>query len=420
VHGRGQLVLLASVLAACAHARPPGARSPRLEIEAPRPGTFLREPEVEVTGRFRTYDGRAWIWIEDTSAATRGDHFHARIPLREGGVEIKVHLTDGRGEVAEERVRVRVESPDRPRPGRRCVGRICLDYEVRGSPRRNASQLITNAVVVLTPFGFDERLDELWPEMVGAGRPLDSRERFVVGVAPAHNQDGSLAPAADASGALEALADELALARPLRVVGASSSGAELGLRWLAAGPASIGTLVLCGGHDRPYDEPTFRRLETLVRSASSAARADGSFWNPIAELIVGASYTDAYLADARYANEHGLTLERAERFRPALVEKMARYWAGHLHAADLRRRIEDARQLSEHPLQYAPGPATQVRFVVNRLDRTISTGQVEETVRRLRAAGAQVELVTFEDVHGHSAFFRSSPEALRRVLGTLP
>jgi pimeloyl-ACP methyl ester carboxylesterase len=380
----------------------------------------LREPEVEVTGRFNTYDGRAWIWIEDITAETHGDHFHARIPLREGGFEIKVHLTDGRGQVAEDRLRVRVESPDRPRPGRRCAGEICLRYEVRGSPRRDASNRIANAVVVLTPFGFDERLDELWPEMVGAGRPLDSRKRFVVGVALPQAQDGSLAPVAAASDALEALANELALARPLRVVGASSSGAELGLRWLAARPTSIRTLVLCGGHDRPYDETTFRRLETLVRSTSPDARAGGSFWNAIAELIVGASFTDTYLADARYANEHGLTLERADRFRPALVEKMARYWAGHLHAADLRRRIEDARQLSEHPLRYAPAPDTQLRFVVNRLDRTISAAQVEKTAHRLRAAGAQVELVTFEDVHGHSAFFRSSPEALRRVLGALP
>ena len=47
-------------------------------------------------------------------------------------------------------------------------------------------------------------------------------------------------------------------------------------------------------------------------------------------------------------------------------------------------------------------------LIANRLDQTTRLARIEDTARALRAAGARVDVEVFDDVRGHSVFFRSS------------
>jgi hypothetical protein len=137
-------------------------------------------------------------------------------------------------------------------------------------------------------------------------------------------------------------------------------------------------------------------------------------------LIVDGSYTEIYLHGADGPREHGLEREAAQGgFRAALVSKMSAYWQEALVPEDLKVRLDEAREIDRHPLTYAPRPGTRIDFVGNRLDRTIHASVIEAAARRLKTAGAETHVDFFDDIHGHSAFFRAVPAPLARALDAL-
>jgi pimeloyl-ACP methyl ester carboxylesterase len=385
-----------------------------VHVDAPLAGTFIRDPEVEVSGTFTTYDGRGWVWVDSVAAHVDGNRFTAhRVPLSEGATQLGISLTDGRGQRFLRQLPLVVETPDRPRPDRVCVETgACLDYEVRGRPRRDAEGRITNAVVVLTSLGFSERLDELWPELIGPGRALDTHRLLIVGVAPARTSGQTLATAEENVRLLDHLATTGRFQRPLTVMGAASLGTELALRWLSAHPESIRHLIACGGHDRPFAEPVVQDLHRYLQDHPPPQRRSGqlsAWWRGIVEKILPATFTDRYLDDDAHAAEWSLELEAKSRgMRGALTDAMRDDFMRSVDPRDVSLRIADAMSLAQHPVEYHPRAGTRVRFVANRLDRSVSIRGIEDAAETLRRAGAQVEVSAFEDPRGHAVFFRSS------------
>jgi hypothetical protein len=98
---------------------------------------------------------------------------------------------------------------------------------------------------------------------------------------------------------------------------------------------------------------------------------------------------------------------------------MADYWARTLPAEDLLARIAQARTLTERPLEFHLRSGTPVWVVANRSDRISTSSQMERMCDRLRAAGANATLLWFDDVRGHTAFFRTVPSALNAGLRSL-
>src|SRR5262245_32194384 len=69
-----------------------------VHVDAPRAGTFVQDPEIDVVGTFTTYDGRGWVWVDQVEAHVEGNRFVARhVPLREGAMQLAISLTDGQG-----------------------------------------------------------------------------------------------------------------------------------------------------------------------------------------------------------------------------------------------------------------------------------------------------------------------------------
>ncbi len=383
-----------AALAACAHAPPGVARPipspvPRVVVEAPAPGQLVRGAEVDVRGRFVTYDGRAWIFADGTRAEIAGDRFVAHhVPLREGPVSIVLALSDGRGANAHASVEVVVEPPERPRSATLCQGHLgCVRYEQRGVPRRDAAGKIVNAVVILVAYGLDERLDEMWPDVVGPGRALDPRDRVVIGVTGIAGERTGAAPASPAGTAalLPALFDALELDRGAAVIGVSTYGAEAALRALADG-AFAGSLLVCGGHDRPYDEPALRAV------GEAAARTTGA----------GPELARALAAIVPAGDVPGL--------------------AAHLRAhpaAELAARLAPTLALASAPLAYPPLAGRRVQVVANQDDKLASIIRVRALALRLRLAGAAVVVHELADPLGHEAFFARVPPALEAAIAAL-
>ncbi len=397
----------------------PVQASTQLVVDQPTPGALQREAELEVRGHFSTATGKAWIYVESVAAEIAGDRFVARrVPLREGKMDLRVELTDGGGKKTLLFVPIVVETPDRPRTSEVCDAGTspCLRVEVRGVPRRDESGRITNAVVVLNAFGFDERLDEMWPELIGPARPLDPRHFYILGVSPAR---GEQAPrAAEVPALLARLWTTAQLGSHAVVIGASSYGSELALRALAAGAFGKegGPLLLCGGHDRPFAEQPMRRLRQIFLDAAHTARPAAE-WEAIATVAVSATYTEAYLKNNANAEEHGLDAEaKTEGFWRALIERSAALWSKALTLGALGNRVEDAFALEQHPLVWPSLAGRRVVFVANERDRTSSIAQVRASAERLTAAGARVEVRSFDDELGHAAFFQRVPSVLARAV----
>ncbi|MEO6951042.1 MAG: hypothetical protein ABI321_04440 [Polyangia bacterium] len=392
-------VLAALALAGCAHApvvRPVDRLElPVVSVETPSAGSIQHAAELEVRGTLHTGDGRGWVWVDGTQAEVHDGTWVAhRVPLHEGSIELGVVLTDSAGTKVRVNVPLVVETHDRPFSDHLCVGETCLRYETRGVPVRDAAGIITNAVVVVSAYGFGEKLDALWPELVGPGRALDSRTRYVIGVA------------SDAGVPVETLMASLALAKTTPLVGASTYGAEAVLRLVARSPAWVGPVVICGGHDRPWDEPLVR----AVRQALDGPDA----WRRVVSLMVPASYTPHYLADVRHASEHGLVDEaRVQGLEKALIERQL---ARPASIAALRERLDRAQALSKAPLLFSGLAGRRVTLVVNTQDRLVALLRVRALGDRLRAAGATVKFVPFDDELGHSAYFRHAPPALEQAL----
>ena len=405
-------VVVAFALAGCAHGPPVSSvrrtgqptrtltqtLRPTLTVEQPVAGSILHGAEVEVRGTVHTRDGRGWVWVDGTQAEVRGGTFVAhRVPLREGAIELGVEVTDSAGVKARLAVPLVVESHDRPFSDQLCTDGACLRYETRGVPLRDGAGRITNAIVVVSAYGFGEKLDALWPDLVGPERALDSRSRFIVGVA------------SDPGVPLALLLEALQLARTTPLVGASTYGVEVVLRLVAGAPAWTGPVVLCGGHDRPWDEPLVRE----VRKALD--RPDP--WRRVVTLMVPGSYTPRYLADVRHAAEHGLVEEaRAHGLEVALVERqVARAEA----LGRLRLRLDAAQALGNAPLVYPRLDGRRLTLVVNTQDRLVAAARVRSLAERLRTIGAQVDVRAFDDELGHSAYFRHVPPALEQALAEL-
>lgn len=391
-------------LAGCAHApiaRPRGDSLPTLDVASPSAGSIQHAPEVEVRGSLRTSDGRGWVWVDGTPAEVHDGTWVAhRVPIGEGQIELGVVLTDGAGRKTSVRVPLVVETHDRPFSDRLCVADRCLRYETRGTPVRDEKGLVTNAIVVVSAYGFGEQLDSLWPDLVGPQRALDSRTRWIVGVA------------SDPGVPLERLMESLALARTTPLVGASTYGAETVLRLVAREPTWTGPVVICGGHDRAWDEPVVR----AVRRALDAPDA----WRRVVELMVPATYTLRYLADVRHAVEHGLVEEsRGQGLAKALIELQLAHPAS---MDELRSRLETTDGLGKAPLVFTGLAGRRITLIVNTQDRLVSAARVRALGDRLRAAGATVTLATLDDELGHSAYFRHAPPALEQALveGTRP
>ena len=408
-----RLLLASLFVAGCVHGlpvlEPASALAPLLVIESPRPNALVREPEVDVSGRFVTYDGRAWVHADATQAETKGGRFAARhVPLHDGKATIFVDLTDGRGQKVHTGLPLIVETPDRPRPGVLCRPALgCVRFEERGLPIRDAADHIANAAIVVVAFGFDERLDELWPDLVGPGRALDPRERYILGVAGAQDDVGRR-PGPDA---IVSLLDELvrdrALDRGAALIGASSYGSELVLRSLARG-LTTGPIMLCGGHDRPYEEPAMQAVQaTLQRVVTQAPNAA---WLELARVIVPVSYGPGYLAQLGHASTHGLVAEaNAHGLEAALVEQLAAHFAGALSVVELARRMDAAFELREKPLVYPAIKGRHIVLVANTEDQMMSVSRMRALALRLRSAGAQVTTHALSDPLGQNVFFHRVP-----------
>ncbi len=309
------------------------------------------------------------------------------------------------------------EAPEPPRYAVFCRPALgCLRYEARGRARRAAGRIV-NAAVVLSSFGFDERIDELWPGLIGPGRALDPEERYIVGVAA----QGEPSPGpADFLRLLRALVDEMKLDRGVPLLGASSYGAELALRALAGG-LFTGPMLVCGGHDRPFEEPAMQRMHAAVAPLASSASAEHpQAWREVASLLVPMSYGPGYLADEKNAAAHGLVREAAERgLERALVDQLAAHFATHVALAALRRRMDAAFELATQALVYPPLRGRRLIVVANREDQLMSVAGMRALAARLRAAGGAVALYELSDPLGHSAFFRHVPVELETAVRAL-
>ena len=397
---KGVVVTLA--LAGCAHGPPVReglrTRPPTLRVEQPVAGSIQHAADVEVRGTVNTRDGLGWVWVDGTQAEVKGGKFVAhRVPLREGTIELGVEVTDSAGTKARLTVPLVVESHDRPFSAQVCADGACLRYETRGVPRRDGTGRITNAIVVVSAYGFGEKLDALWPDLVGPERALDSRSRFIVGVA------------SDPGVPLPLLLEALQLTKTTPLVGASTYGVEAVLRLVSGAPAWTGPVVLCGGHDRPWDEPLVREVRKALDGPDP--------WRRVVALMVPGSYTPRYLADVRHAAEHGLVEEaRAHGLQAALVERqVARPEA----LEPLRTRLDAAQALGKAPLVYPRLDGRRVTLVVNTQDRMVAEARVRALAERLRTIGAQVDVRAFDDALGHSAYFRHVPSALEQALAEL-
>jgi hypothetical protein len=421
-------------LGACAHTGPAskatpkatpntsGERAPELLVEQPRAGALVRAAEVTVTGRVRTYDGRAWVHVDSISARVDGDRFVAEhVPLREDQA-LHVDLADGHGRHAAATIALIAESPDRPRSDELCTPALdCLRYEVRGRPHRNAAGKVDNAVLVLPAFGLDERLDELWPDLIGPGRALDPRERYLIGIGPATTRKDA-APAApiddpDAIWLLIAqLATTLELDPEVPVIGVSYGG-ELALHGLASG-ALRGPLLLGGAHDRPFDEPAMQALRAIF--LRSASKPKDAVWASIAHIVVPATYGAAYLADPQHAIVHGLVEEaRVGGLQAALERELVAHFAPTFSTARLAARVERAYLLKAQPLDYPSLTGRHVILVANKPDGLAAATRVHGLALRLRSSGAAVTMVELDDERGHAAFFLGAPLRLEAAVRAL-
>ena len=401
-----------------------GGETYGVHVDAPRAGSLVRDPEIDVRGTISTYDHRGWVWVDGVEAHMEENRFIAKhVPLAEGATQLTVSLTDGKGKRFLERIPLIVENPDRPREQTLCgENGSCIAYEVRGRPRREADGKIENAVFVLTPLGFSEALDNLWPDLIGPERALDTRAHYVVGVSPARSHDRVLATADENIELLERLLSTGSFSRPATVVGVATLGTELALRWLRSHPQSIGRLIGFGGHDRPASEPTFQAISTyLTRNRpperGASEQASTNWWRGLVDKMFADTFTESYLNDRASAAEWALEHEtKADGLPNAMRNAMVRHFLA-IDPRDLEIRVADAQRWKQNDYQIAPG--TRVWLIANRLDRTTHLTKVEETAKELTTKGAQVEVKAFDDARGHSVFFRSSEvigSYLRQIL----
>jgi hypothetical protein len=400
-------------------------QAPELTIESPSKGALVRAQEVEVRGRVKTYDGRAWVYVESTTAEIKDGLFIARhVPLRPGAIEIAVELSDGRGRKQRVTRPLIVESPARPRSSQLCRPAGCLRYEERGVPRRGADGRIMNAIVVLPPFGFDERLDEVFPDLIGPGRALDPMQRYILGVAPAATD--MKWPGSDA---LVTLVGELFADRELdpgtALVGVSAFGGELALRALSKdAPWWHGPLLVLGGHDRPAEEQAMQAIRAaLTPNDPPRPLAPAQAWAKIAAEVVPLGYGPRYLADPSHAAAIGLDPKdpaiAATGLGKPLIDAFAKQLPARVPLSELQQHVDAAFALSRSPLVYPPLDHRRVVLVANREDRLVTASRVRATGVRLTAAGAKVSYYEVADPLGHHVFFLAAPLEVEAAFSTL-
>jgi Alpha/beta hydrolase family len=297
------------------------------------------------------------------------------------------------------------------------AGLGCLAYEIRGAARSKRG-LVRNAVLVISAFGFDERIDALWPGLIGPGRPLDPARYQIIGVMGAVDEQGHMPTSSALVQLLDAAYRDLQLARDTPVIGAASYGAELALRALARG-VTRGPLLLCGGHDRPWLEPAMRSVREVLAHESTTG-SDAARWLAITRAMVGPSYTPGYLADPQQAEAHGLASAAARvGLSEALAVQQAESLATRVSLDALRLRMDGAFAFETQPLVYPALDGQRVILLGNREDRMMTLANLADLARRLRARGADVVVRELSDARGHSVFFGAPPAPFIEALAAL-
>ena len=98
-----------------------------------------------------------------------------------------------------------------------------------------------------------------WSELVGEGRPLDSRRYYVIGIDFAADDSGASAPSTiDQARVLAAALDTIGVDRPVCIVGASYGG-MVGLALAIAEPQRVGRLAIISAAAEPHPASTAAR-----------------------------------------------------------------------------------------------------------------------------------------------------------------
>jgi hypothetical protein len=393
-------------------------------VDSPAPGSFVREPEIDVSGRVISSDGRAFIWVDGVEAVVEGAHFVAhRVPVEADRRALRISITDGRGRPQIIAYPISVEFHERPRQRTFTADGHTLSFEVRGRPHRGPDGRADNVVVVIAPFGYPPDIDRFWPELVGLGAPIDLTDRYLVTLSPVRDPDGAPPETSLIVGALRSLE----VGRAHLVIGAASLGGELVLRWLSEAPESVGHALVVGAHGTVGQEPAIlaitRSIANLCQPADvSACAADPQrFWRSIGPILVESSYTPSYFQDLERAQkEHALgPPASAAAFKAALTDKMITHFTRTLTPSQMRVRMAFSAAPTVLP-ERAPSGAPGVTFVHNVDDRLISEARVRATCARLRDSGFVVTEVAVADGRGHSAFFGEPlPKALTESVRAL-
>ncbi|GAB2474636.1 homoserine O-acetyltransferase family protein [Jatrophihabitans fulvus] len=215
---------------------------------------------------------------------------------------------------------------------------VRVAYETYGSPRRDASGAVTNAVLVLHaltgdahahgPAGPGQPTPGWWDGVVGPGRPLDTDEWFVVSSNVLGGCQGTTGPSSpDPDGrpwgsrfpsvtirdqvAVEArLADELGIAGYASVLGGSMGGMRA-LEWALMFPERVGTaLVLAVGAAATGDQ--IGTQSTQVVAVTGDPRWEGGDYHPgpgpvhglgVARRIAHLTYRGEQELDLRFGRE---------------------------------------------------------------------------------------------------------------------
>ena len=247
-----------------------------------------------------------------------------------------------------------------------------------------------------------------WSELVGEGRPLDSRQYHVIGIDFAADDSGTSAPSTiDQARVLSSALDTIGIDRPVNVVGASYGG-MVGLALAAVQPERVARLVMISASAEPHPASTAaRELQRRVVSLGVlAGRGDEAL--AIARGMAMLTYRTPAEFQVRFdggieeesvmgCSEPGAYLRaRGQAFRS--VMSPGRFLS--LSASIDRHRIEPEEV------------QTPCLVIGAESDQLVFPGQLRSLAKRL---GGPAELCLLDSLFGHDMFLKEA-QRLGRIV----
>lgn len=247
-----------------------------------------------------------------------------------------------------------------------------------------------------------------WPELVGEGHGIDTREFRVLGIDYLGGRGGSSSPAPrgafpplssyDQAGALRHLVEHLG-AGPLHAIVGSSYGGMVALCFAERHAALVGRIVVLSAADKSQVLSTAWRSvqRQIVREA--IARGDGPSGLKLARALAMATYRSAVEFELRFG---GAPVREADRFRFPIEDYLFARGDDYVQ----KYRAETFLCLSEsidlHRMD-ATAVRTPATLIAVREDQLVPFHDMQGLAARLNGPR---QLIEINSIFGHDAFLK--------------